>query len=188
MKKLWLHDTLETERCILRIPEESEADDIWNLISDDTTKFMIWDKWDDSSDTLKSIENRRNWANESKNWEAMIYDKNSWKCIWQCGINKIDDIIPSFALGYWISSEYYGKWIVPECVKRIMKFAFQESDFEKWIITCDCRNINSWKVALKCGFEFEWTFKNHERIKWELRDTNFYWITREQYFAQKWEK
>ena len=186
MKKLWLTDTLETKRCILRIPEESEAEYIWNLITEDTTKYMIWDKGSDFSGTLDSIKKRKKWVEEWKNWEAAIYDKETLLCIGNCWINKIDDHTPSFALGYWIAPEYYGRWIIPECVREILRFVFEESNFEKWVITCDGQNTNSWKVALKCWFEFEWKLKNHERIKGELRDTNFYGITREQYFRNKW--
>lgn len=182
MKKLGLHDMLETERFIMKIPEESEAESLWSLISDETTKYMVWDKSDSYEETLKSIISRREKAKLWENWESAIYDKYTWECIWQCGINKIDEKIPSFSLWYWISEKYYWKWIVPECVKRILKFVFEESSFEKWIITCDSQNINSWKVALKCWFELEWTLRKHERVKWKLRDTNYYGLTREKYF------
>ena len=55
MKKLWINDILETERCILKIPQESEAEYMWNLITQDTTRYMVWDKWDDFSSTLQNI-------------------------------------------------------------------------------------------------------------------------------------
>lgn len=181
MKKLWLHDILETERCIIKIPEESEAEYMWNLITEDTIKYMIWDKWDTYETTLKNIQKTRKNAEAWISWDAAIYDKQTQKYIGRCGINKIRDEIPAFELWYWVSEEYYGKWIVPECVKRFLKFAFEESKFEKWVIRCDTQNKNSAKVALKCGFSHEGDFKNHERIRWKLRDTSFYGITREEY-------
>lgn len=185
MKLLWLHDTLETKRCILKIPQQSEAEYIWNLISEHTTTYMIWEKWSDSSTTLNNIKKTIENAEKGESWDAAIYDKQSGKCIWRCGINKMRTEIPSFELGYWISEQYYGKWIVPECVKKYLEFAFEHSIFEKWIIRCDSKNENSAKVALKCGFTFEWEFRNHERIKWILRDTKYFWITREDYFTKK---
>lgn len=181
IKKLWLYDSLETKRCIIKIPEESDSEYIWNLINEETTKYMIWEKWNDFSNTLKNIKSARENANFWTSWDAAIYDKKTELCIWRCGINKIIDNIPSFELWYWIAPEYYGKWIMPECVKRFLKFAFEESSFEKWVIRCDTKNENSKKVALKCWFSHEGDFKNYERIRWELRDTSFYGITRTQY-------
>lgn len=185
VKKLWLQDILETQRCIIKIPEESEAEYMWNLITEDTTRYMIWDKWDDFTRTTKNIQETRENAQAWKSWDAAIYDKRTQKCIGRCGINKIDDKVPSFELGYWISEAYYGKWIMPECVTAYLQFAFEKSSFEKWVIRCNTENENSKKVALKCGFNYEWTFKNNERIRWELRDTSFYGITREEYFSSK---
>ncbi|MCH2189111.1 GNAT family N-acetyltransferase [Candidatus Gracilibacteria bacterium] len=181
MKKLGLHDTLETQRCILKIPEESEAEYIWNLITSDTIRYMIWEKGDDFSTTLKNIKKTRIKVSAGEAWDAAIYDKNTGKHIGRCGINKIDDTIPSFELGYWIAPEYYGQGIMPECIRRYLKFAFEQSSFEKGVIRCDSKNENSKKVALKCGFTLEGEFKNHDRVKGELRDTSFYGITRQEY-------
>lgn len=185
MKKLWLHDILETERCILKIPEESEAEYIWSLITEDTTKYMIWDKGDDFSSTLESIIKTRKNASDGTWWEAAIYDKNTGECIWRCGINRVNDGVPLFELWYWISEKYYGKWIMPECIKRYLCFAFEESDFEKVVIRCNSKNENSKKVALKTWFILEWTFRKNERINGKLRDTTFYWITKTDYLDKK---
>ena len=103
----------------------------------------------------------------------------------RCWINKYHDDIPSFELWYWIAEEYYGKWIIPECVNKFLKYTFIEHGYNKVIIRCDSENINSQKVAIKCGFTEEGEFKNHERIKWELRDTKYFGITREDYLSQK---
>jgi ribosomal-protein-alanine N-acetyltransferase len=142
---------------------------------------MIWEKWDDFQKTKENIQETRVNAEVGKSWDAAIYDKETRACIWRCWINKIIDKVPSFELWYWITPEYYGKWIVPECVKRYLQFAFEDSSFEKVILRCDDRNENSKKVALKCWFSHEWTFRNDDRIRWELRDTSFYGITREEY-------
>lgn len=184
MKRLWLKDVLETKRCLMKIPEESEAEHMWNLISEDTTKYMIWDKWDNFSRTIKNIQETIYNAEAWRSWDAAIYNKGTDKCIGRCGINKIDDDIPSFELGYWISEEFYGKWIMSECINKYLEYAFEESNFEKWVIRCNSENENSKKVALKCWFKLEGEFKNHERIKWELRDTTFFWITRTEYLLK----
>lgn len=184
--KLPAFDTvLETERCMLKIPQESDAEEIWNLITENTTRYMIWDKWETSNTTLKNIISTRKNAFEWESWDAAVYDKINWKVLWRCGINKTDSETLSFEIGYWIAEEYYWKWIIPECVKCLVQFMFEKWGFEKWVIRCDSKNENSAKVAMKCWFNFEWEFKKHERIKWELRDTKFFWLTREDYFSQK---
>lgn len=185
MKKLWLNDILETERCILRIPEESEAEYIWNLITEKTTQYMVWSKWDTPEATIRNIKKTISASKEWTWWEAAIYNKTNWICIGRCGINRIDTSIPLFELGYWIHEDYYGKGIIPECVNRYLQYAFKESNFEKVVIRCDSRNINSQKVALKCWMKLEWEFKRHEKVQWELRDTKFFWILKEEYLWKK---
>ncbi len=185
MKLLRLHDTLETERCILKIPQETEAEYMWNLITEDTTKYMIWERWENYTSTLDNIKQAREKVEKWESWEAAIYDKKSWKLIGRCWINKTFPEIPAFELWYWVAEEYYGKGMVPECVARYLQFAFEESTFEKWVIRCDSENENSIKVALKCGFSFEGELKKDERVKWKLRDIKYFWITREDYFSKK---
>lgn len=181
MKKLWLKDILETQRCIMKIPEISQSQNIWNLIAPALTQYLAWEKWEDVSQTIQNVEQARIKAKSWKAWDAAIYDKVSWEIIGRCGIIEIDDTIPSCSIWYMLAEEYWWKWIIPECVHRIIKFAFEESEFEKIIIRCDSRNENSAKVALKCGLFFEGEFKNHIREKWSLIDMKYFWITKEQY-------
>ena len=185
MKRLGLYDTLETERCILRIAKESEAEYMWNMITESTTRYMIWEKGDTYEGTMKSILKSRLQSFEEKTWEASIYDRETWVLLGRCWINQIVDDIPSFQIGYWIAEKHYGKGYVPECVQKIVKFCFEESNFEKGIIKCDSENQNSQKVAIKCGFEYEWEWKSEWRIRWKLRNTKFFGITKEQYLKQK---
>jgi len=44
MKKLGLSDILKTERCILKIPEESETEEVWDLIDDEVSHFMNFER------------------------------------------------------------------------------------------------------------------------------------------------
>lgn len=181
MKNLWPDDILETQRCIIKIPQESEAEWMWNLISENTTKYMIWSNWKDHSQTLQNIIDTREKSQKWEEWQGAIYLKDSWKLIWRCWINTYSKDIPSFQLWYWISEEHYGEWIIPECVNKFLQYAFEESNFQKVIIRCDSENINSEKVALKCWFLLEWTLKKHEKIRWKLRDTKFFGILKEDY-------
>ncbi len=185
MKLPGLNDIIETPRCILKIPTISEAEEMWNLISENITRFMIWSKSDNYNEMLENIKETILKAKESSTWDAAIYEKETWKLLWRCWINKINKEVPAFEIWYWVEEWSWGKWYMPECVKALAKFAFEAWNFEKWIIHCDSQNINSEKVALKSWFTFEWEFKNHERIKWQLRGTKFFWLTREDYYSNK---
>jgi hypothetical protein len=44
MKKLKLTDKIKTERLIIEIPNREDTKEIYNLIDDDITKFMSWNK------------------------------------------------------------------------------------------------------------------------------------------------
>ena len=54
-----LNQILETERCILKIPQESDAEEMWNLISENIEKYMIWKRGDSYISSLENIRKAR---------------------------------------------------------------------------------------------------------------------------------
>ena len=57
-------------------------------------------------------------------------------------------------IGYWIGVPYWGRGLIPEAVRELMRYAFEELGLKKlWCIYYD-GNEKSWRVQQKCGFTY----------------------------------
>lgn len=63
-------------------------------------------------------------------------------------------------IGYWIGVPYWGKGLIPEAVRELMKYAFEELKMERlWCGYFD-GNEKSRRVQEKCGFLYHHTNKD----------------------------
>ena len=87
-------------------------------------------------------------------------------------------------IGYWIGVPYWGKGLIPEAVRELIRYGFEELNMEKlWCGYFD-GNEQSRRVQGKCGFVYLHT---NEKISWvlmnDIRTEHVTCLTREQ-----WEK
>lgn len=63
-------------------------------------------------------------------------------------------------IGYWIGVPYWGQGLVPEAVREIMRYGFEDKQLDK--IWCGYfeGNTKSKRVQEKCGFHFHHTADN----------------------------
>jgi RimJ/RimL family protein N-acetyltransferase len=75
-------------------------------------------------------------------------------------------------LGYWLCKEYWGQGLIPEAVKEILRFGFEQLNLNK--IWCGYfeGNEKSKRVQEKCGFTF------HSVVK-----DNFYGTNKNEYIS-----
>ena len=63
-------------------------------------------------------------------------------------------------IGYWIGVPYWGQGLVPEAVREIMRYGFEDKQLDKiWCGYFD-GNTKSKRVQEKCGFHFHHTAEN----------------------------
>jgi len=67
----------------------------------------------------------------------------------------------TFALGYFVGSEYQSKGIATQAVKRIVKFGFEELKLKKIWGDNDSDNPASGRVMEKAGFKLEGKLESH---------------------------
>ncbi len=65
----------------------------------------------------------------------------------------IKELFNEIEIGYFISEKYRGNGYAVEAVKALSNWCFSVSDIEYVILTINCTNCPSNKVAEKCGFE-----------------------------------
>lgn len=86
-------------------------------------------------------------------------------------------------LGYWIGVPFWGRGLIPEACREVLRYGFEELGLVKIWCAYFNDNIKSKKVQEKIGFLYSHT---NENIYWELMDDyrteHIYCMTRERWF------
>ena len=87
-------------------------------------------------------------------------------------------------IGYWIGVPYWGQGLVPEAVREIMRYGFEELKLEKMWCGYFDGNEKSKRVQEKCGFRYHHTKENVPcAIEGLLRTEHITCITREEWLT-----
>ena len=145
---------IETERMILRPWRESDLADFYEYASVDgvgqMAGWMPHKSVEESERILKSfIQHKKTFALELK---------ESSKVIGSIGLEVRDvdlgipDVLIGREIGYVLNKDYWGKGLMPEAVKAVIDYCFNEWNFD-WL-TCGhfVWNDQSRRVVEKCGF------------------------------------
>lgn len=146
---------LKTDRLTLRPWRLEDLDDFFAYASVDGVGQMAGWAPHESKETSQIILND---FIKGKKTFALVH-KN--KVIGSLGIEKYDEEkFPEFSdlkcreIGYVLSKKYWGKGLMPEAVKEVIRYLFQERGLD--VIFCGhfVRNKQSAIVQEKCGFKF----------------------------------
>ena len=148
---------LETERLILRPFEENDLEDFYEYAKVDGVGEMAGWYHHQSIEESKKI---LHIFMEEKKTLALVH-KETKKVIGSLGLEKYNEKyykgyenLKGLELGYVLSKDFWGKGLMPEAVKRVIKYLFEEKNLD--FITCGhfIKNSQSKRVIEKCGFHF----------------------------------
>lgn len=160
---------LETERLILREWTEDDAINLYRFAKDPKVGPIAG--WPVHTDVENSREIIKNVLAVDENYAIILKDEDL--VVGCAGLMVGDvsnlDISPDEAeIGYWIGVPYWGKGLIPEATRELMRHGFKDLGLKKiWCGHFD-GNQNSWRVQEKCGFKFHHTEKD---VPWPLLDT-----------------
>jgi len=146
---------LETKRLILRPWEEADAEECYKYASDPQVGPMAG--WPAHT----SVENSRQVIREvlrAPETYAIVL-KETGLPIGSIGLHrndlaKQDD---EAELGYWLGAPYWGRGLVPEAAREVLRHAFEDLNLERvWCGYYD-GNEKSRRVQEKLGFRYQWT-------------------------------
>lgn len=89
----------------------------------------------------------------------------------------------SAELGYVLSRSYWGRGLMPEAVRAMIRFGFQRMDLNRIEARCIAKNTASARVMEKAGMTREGTLRESELIKGAFRDMKRYSILRREFEA-----
>lgn len=178
-----MKERIETKRLILRSWKDEDAGELYRYAKDDRVGPIAG--WPIHT----SVENSREIIREVLSAEGTyaVVLKETNLPIGSIGLmrGKASNIeIPDTEaeIGYWIGVPYWGKGLIPEAVRELMRYAFDELKLDKlWCGYFD-GNAKSYRVQEKCGFIYHHT---NENIFWpvtgDIRTEHITCITRNQW-------
>ena len=144
---------LHTKRLILRPWQQEDLDDFYAYASVDGVGQMAgWKPHENKEESQRIL----NSFIEHKRIFALEYQG---KAIGSLGIEKYnEEKFPEFAnkrcreIGYVLSKEYWGRGLMPEAVKEVIRYLFEDVGLD--VILCGhfLWNHQSGRVQEKCGF------------------------------------
>lgn len=149
---------LETDRLILRQWELTDAEDLYEHAKDpDVGPAAGWPAHKDVQESKRIIENV---LRIDETYAVCLKEDN--KAIGSISLkfgDKTDltDKEDECEMGFWLGKKFWGKGIMPEAARELMRHAFEDLDIKKlWCAYYD-GNEKSKRAQEKLGFKYQWT-------------------------------
>ena len=147
---------LESKRLILREWQLTDVDDLFEYASVPGVGEMAG--WPHHPNKEESLYRVNKFINE-KHTFAIVYKENN-KVIGSLGLELygLEDKLTEFdgykgrEIGYVLSKDYWGQGIMPEAVELVIKYLFEELDYDFVLCGHYDKNNQSRRVQEKCGF------------------------------------
>lgn len=178
---------LETERMILRPWEEKDAEDLYEYAKDPRVGPMAgWPPHTSVEDSRKIIQGV---LSEPETYAVVL--KDTGKPVGSIGLmigrqSNLHITDKEGEVGYWIAVPFWGKGLIPEAVREMLRYGFEELGLVNMWCAYFVGNGKSRRVQEKCGFCYHHTNKDVEcALINEIRTEHVSRITREQWEAER---
>ncbi len=149
--------TIETDRLILRRFKVEDAGDMFeNWASDpEVTEFLTWPTHTDVEVTKNLLSD---WVTRYEdggyfNWAMEL--KETGRVIGNISAIKINEKIEGADIGYCMSRAYWGRGLMPEALRAVMDYLFDEVGLNRVAACHDVNNPKSGRVMDKAGMKQE---------------------------------
>jgi len=152
---------LETKRLILRPWKESDAENLFKYASDpDVGPIAGWPPHKNLEESCAAIKNS---LSRKETYAICLKEDNlaigaiSLKLKGHTDMTDRDD---ECEMGFWLGKPFWGRGIMPEAARELLRHAFEDCGMQKVWIGYYEGNIKSKRVQGKCGFRYQWTTEN----------------------------
>lgn len=176
--------TLETERLILRQWTMDDVDDLFAYAQN--PKIGPAAGWKPHESRAESEARVERWTTSTEVWA--IEEKASGRVIGSIGLHNDGARSNPRAkmIGYVLREESWGRGYMPEAVRRMTRFAFEELCMDTLSIQHYAFNSQSRRVAEKCGYKLEGVLRRAASIfDGSVHDHWMWSMLREDYFSGK---
>ncbi len=171
-----------TERLCLRPWQESDAESLYTYAKDPRVGFPCG--WQVHTSVENSLEIIKNVLTDENTFAVCLKEDNI--AIGSIGLispaRSADAVESEIEIGYWIGVPFWGKGYIPEAVRVLQKFAFEELKVTAMWCGYYDGNEKSRRVMEKCGFTYHHTEKDKPCVLLEdIRTEHFTYLTREEW-------
>lgn len=149
---------LETDRLILRRWEEADAQSLFKYAKDpDVGPIAGWPPHksvEESLNVIKNVFNRKECYAICEKENNVAIGAIELKLNGYTDMTEKDD---ECELGYWLGKEFWGKGYMPEAVKELLRYAFENLGMTTVFCGYYDGNIQSKRVQEKVGFVYHHT-------------------------------
>jgi RimJ/RimL family protein N-acetyltransferase len=151
--------TLETERLVLRPWTEDDAEECYKYAKDPLVGPPAgWPAHKSAEETREVI---RNILAVPETYAVVL--KETGLPVGSVGLHMHSDLAEKdneCELGYWIGRPFWGRGLIPEASRELLRHAFEELGMSRvWCGYYD-GNEKSKRVQEKLGFRYQWTTEN----------------------------
>ena len=153
-----VYGMLTTERLILRRWEESDAEDLYEYAKDPAVGPIAG--WPAHRSVEESLEVIRNVLSAPEAYAICLKEDGRAIGAVELKLNGHTDMTESddeCELGYWLGKPFWGRGIMPEAVREMLRYAFEDLKMQKVWCGYYEGNTKSKRVQEKCGFRYQWT-------------------------------
>ncbi len=169
---------IETERLFLRPMNESDAEAVFAMRSDENVMRFIRPpqiRKSEAKDWIQLISSR--WETEKLGFCAVV-EKASNKFIGWCGLWRLKET-DEIEVGYALFKEFWGKGFASEAAGAFLEYGFGELNLEKIVAVAEPQNQASQDVMKRLGMIYDYTDEFYGR------DLVHYSITKDDYFRNR---
>ena len=175
---------LETERLILRRFVSEDAQEFFDnwACDPEVARYVTWPAHESAAVTRDLLE---------QDWIPRYArpDYYNWAIVWKGTGTVIGNVecfepresVGELRLGYCMSRQFWGRGIMPEAVREIIRFLFFEVGANRIQAEHDTRNPKSGRVMQKCGMQYEGTLRQKIRTTAGLADECVYGILKSEF-------
>lgn len=174
---------LITDRLILRRFVIEDADEMYHnwASEDEVTKYLTWPTHS-SPNITKAVLN--DWISKYDNpdfynWGIEI--KETHELVGNISVVLVRENTSSAVLGYCMGTKWWGKEIMPEAGRAVIKYLFEEVGFNRIAADHDKNNPKSGRVMQKLGMKYEGTLRSAGFCNQGVIDEVWYSILKNEY-------
>lgn len=173
---------VETERLLLRKVTLDDAGDMFRYASDpEVTRYMHLEPHrtiEDSRTAIRSaIEDHEN--GRVRSWG--VVHKEDQRLIGTAGFQWWQPDSANANIGYLMSRDYWGRGLMPEAVRAVLRFGFEQMKLNRIEARLNPDNVASARLLEKVGMTHEGTLRDEYYIGGKFSDTGVYAVLRREW-------
>ena len=167
---------IETERLILRRYVMEDAEDMYNHWASDpeVTKYLTWPTHPNVDITRMLIGDWTSKYEDGSYFNWVIELKSSRSAIGNISVVHLKEEIDAAEIGYCMSRTYWGQGIMPEALRAVMDYLFDEVGLNRVAACHDVNNPMSGRVMEKAGMKLEGILRQAGRNNLGICDEVWY--------------